>query len=243
MRPTPQEESYARERHAPALAMQTQHEHAAMENRQNFAAVNHGRPSVAATGRPGDFSARSAVGARAAGGEYRAPEMSPREARVNTASFNRGNSMPENRSNSVPANRGNSNEGFRPFTPPSRGGNANPNPNANRGGNWNQNPNANRGNSNPNPNPNANRGNANGGFRPFTPPSNGGNANPNANRGNWNQRGNVNRGGENRYNESRPQNQPQMRPNQGAPREASRPGPPPQQPHHQGPPPKEERHR
>jgi hypothetical protein len=198
MRPTPQEQSYAREQHTPALASQMQHEHAAMQNRQNFAAVNHGRPAIAATARPGDFSSHSVVGARAAGGEYHPPAMSPHEARVNNTSLNRGNS----------------NEGFRSFTPPSKGGNPNPNMNGNRG------------NSNP-----PNRGNANDGFRQFTPPSKGGNSNPNVN---------GNRGNQNRSNESRPQSQPYQAPhqNQNAPRQASRPGPPP----HQGPPPKEEHH-
>jgi WXXGXW repeat (2 copies) len=146
MRPTPQEEAFARERHTPALAAQMQHEHAAMENRQNFAVVNHGRPAVAATARPADFSSHSVVAARAAGGEYHAPAMSPREARVNNAAFNRGNQVNRNnegfRSFTSPAkngasnanpNRGNGNEGFRSFTPPSRGGNQNSNVNGNRG--------------------------------------------------------------------------------------------------------------
>jgi WXXGXW repeat (2 copies) len=138
MRPTPQEEAYAREQHTPALAAQQQQEHAAMQNRQNFASVNHGRPAIAATARPGDFSSHSAVAARAAGGEYHAPAISPREARVNTAS---------NRGNSTPANRGNSNEGFRPFTPPSKGGNSSSSGNFNRG-NANPNSNSSRGNDN-----------------------------------------------------------------------------------------------
>ena len=111
-RATAQEERYAREPHQAALASQMQHEHAAAQNRQNFAAENHGRPAVAATARPGDFSGHSAVAARSAGGEYHAPAMSAREAR-----------------GSAPAgNRGRSNEGFRPFTPPnssnSRSGNS-----------------------------------------------------------------------------------------------------------------------
>src|ERR1700751_2368430 len=89
-----------------------QHEHAAARNRQNFAAENHGRPAIAATARPGDFSGHSAVAARSAGGEYHAPAMSPREARGSAPT----------------GNRGGSNEGFRPFTPPnssnSRNGNS-----------------------------------------------------------------------------------------------------------------------
>jgi hypothetical protein len=101
-RPTPQEESAAHEHHAAPLAAQTEHEHMASQNRQNFASENHGRPAIAATARPGDFSSHSAVPARAAGGEYHAPPMSPKEARVN----------------STPANKGNLEGGFRPFTKP-----------------------------------------------------------------------------------------------------------------------------
>src|SRR5579863_2461702 len=113
-RPTQQEEAWGREQHMAPLAAQTEHEHMAVQNRQNFAAENHGRPAIAATARPGDFSGRSVVAARAAGGEYHAPAMSPREARVASPAANRGN------------------EGFRPFTPPSKAGS----PSANqRGGN------------------------------------------------------------------------------------------------------------
>jgi hypothetical protein len=104
-RPSPQEEAYSRENHTPALAAQSEHEHTAGQNRQNFASENHGRPAIAATARPADFSGHSAVPARAAGGEYHAPAMSPKEAREG----------------STPVNRPNSNEEFRPFTPPSKG--------------------------------------------------------------------------------------------------------------------------
>jgi hypothetical protein len=101
-RPTAAEEAYAHERHTPALASQTEHEHLASQNRQNFASENHGRPAVAATARPGDFSAHSAVAARSAGGEYHAPAMSPKEARAGSAGGNRGGS--------------NSNDGFHSFS-------------------------------------------------------------------------------------------------------------------------------
>jgi hypothetical protein len=111
-RPTSQEEQYAHEQHTPALAAQTQQEHMAMQNRENFASVNHGRPAIAATARAGDFSGRSAIPARAAGGEYHAPAMSPREARGPAVAGGSGGARP--------------NEGFRPFTPPARnnGGNS-----------------------------------------------------------------------------------------------------------------------
>jgi hypothetical protein len=101
-RPTPEEEAAEREPHTAPLAEQTQHEHLASQNHANFASENHGRPAVAATARAGDFSKTSAIPARAAGGEYHAPAMSPKEARVA----------------STPENKANSNEGYRPFTPP-----------------------------------------------------------------------------------------------------------------------------
>jgi hypothetical protein len=88
-RPTPQEQTYAREPHTAPLAMQTQHEHTASQNRQLFASANHGRPSVAATAKPGEFSGRNVTKARAAGEPYHAPKMSPREARA-PSSANRG---------------------------------------------------------------------------------------------------------------------------------------------------------
>jgi len=105
-RPTAQEEAAAHEQHTPALAEQSRHEQLASQNRQNFASENHGRPAVAATARAGDFSSRSAVSARNAGGEYHAPAMSPKEARVA----------------STPGDKGSSNDGFRPFTPPAKSG-------------------------------------------------------------------------------------------------------------------------
>lgn len=113
--PTAEEERYAHEEHMAPLAAQTEHQHMAMQNRDNFANVNHGRPAIAATARPGDFSSHSAIPARSTGGEYHAPAMSSHEARAAEAS---------NRSN----------EGFRPFTPPAKnnGGNARPE-NQNRG--------------------------------------------------------------------------------------------------------------
>ena len=110
-RPTPQEEAAEHEHHTAPLAEQTQHEHLASQNRQNFASENHGRPAVAATARAGDFSSRSVVSARSAGGEYHAPAMSPKEARVA----------------STPGNKGGSNDGFRPFTKPSNSGGSNGN--------------------------------------------------------------------------------------------------------------------
>ena len=232
-RPTAQEEAYARERHTAPLAVQMQHQQLASRDRQNFASVNQGRPAIAATARPADFSGRSVVAARAAGAQYHAPAMSPREARVNTAAPpNRATPAATNRpapaaangnNPGAGANRPNSNDGFRSFPPPSKNGTPTAN-NANR-------PNPNSNNTNrPNPNGNsANRPGSNDGFRSFNPPSksntpaanntnrpnlNSNNANrPNSNDGyrsftppSRNAAGSANNGpaGSNRANQSRP---------------------------------------
>jgi hypothetical protein len=100
-RPTPSEDAAEHEQHTPALAAQTQHEQMASQNRANFASENHGSPAVAATARAGDFSEHSAVAARAAGGEYHAPTMSPAEARGPSTGG---------------ASSGASNDGFRSFS-------------------------------------------------------------------------------------------------------------------------------
>lgn len=78
---TPEEERFAAERHSPALAAQMQHEHAASENRASFASENHGRPAIAATGRPGDFSGHNVVAAREAGAANHEQRMSSNEGR------------------------------------------------------------------------------------------------------------------------------------------------------------------
>jgi len=95
VRPTPQQVSYAHETHTPAVAAQMQQREAASKNRALFASANHGRPAVAATAKPGEFSGRGVVTAKAAGGTYHAPAMSPKEARAPAAA---GNRTPETRS-------------------------------------------------------------------------------------------------------------------------------------------------
>jgi hypothetical protein len=80
-KPTAQEQAAANEPHTAPVASQTQQETLASQNKQNFASVNQGKPAIAATAKAGDFSSRSAVPARAAGAEYHAPAISPKEAR------------------------------------------------------------------------------------------------------------------------------------------------------------------
>ncbi|MGC2170319.1 MAG: hypothetical protein WA555_17165 [Candidatus Sulfotelmatobacter sp.] len=97
-RPTAQEEAYAREPHTPPVAAQVQQRTAASHNRALFASENHGRPAIAATARPGEFSGHGVVAAKSAGAPYRAPAMSPKEARAETPAKN----SEENRSASEP---------------------------------------------------------------------------------------------------------------------------------------------
>ncbi len=126
-RATAQEEAWGREPHTEALSSQVEHERSASQNRALFASENHGRPEVAATARPGEFSGHGVVKAKAAGGEYHAPAMSPREARASDSegarnSESRGNEMRNNDSrNHEPRNNGEAkdNNGSHSFTPPS----------------------------------------------------------------------------------------------------------------------------
>jgi hypothetical protein len=80
-RPTPQQEQAAHERHLPPIGEQAQHQQAARSNPQLRASANHGRPPIAATARPAEFS-RGVVRAKAAGAAYHPPKIAPREAVV-----------------------------------------------------------------------------------------------------------------------------------------------------------------
>src|SRR5271163_54796 len=73
VRPRPEEEAAARDRHIGPIAAQTQHIQAARGNPQLRASVNMGKPSIAATSRPGEFGGRDVVAAREAGGAYKGP--------------------------------------------------------------------------------------------------------------------------------------------------------------------------
>ena len=63
-RPTPQEETWAHEQHIPPTTTQTQHVQAASTNHSLLASVNHGKPVIAATSKPGDFSGHGVVGTK-----------------------------------------------------------------------------------------------------------------------------------------------------------------------------------
>jgi hypothetical protein len=67
--PTAQERTVEKEHHVQPTAVQTQHHQIASQDRELLASVNRGKPSVAATARPTDFSPKSAVAAKAPGGK------------------------------------------------------------------------------------------------------------------------------------------------------------------------------
>ncbi len=66
-RPTAQDEIAARDHHIEATSFQTQQQHLASTNHELLASVNHGKPAIAATPKPGEFSGHGVVAARAAG--------------------------------------------------------------------------------------------------------------------------------------------------------------------------------
>jgi YXWGXW repeat-containing protein len=69
-RPTPEQEEALRDRHIPPIAAQEEHVRAAQADRELRASVNHGRPTIAASPRPGAFRERGVVPAREAGAPY-----------------------------------------------------------------------------------------------------------------------------------------------------------------------------
>jgi hypothetical protein len=68
--PSAQDQAAARERHISPVAAQTQQAQAARSNQQLCAAVNHGKPPIAATPRPGAFNESGVIAAKQAGGPY-----------------------------------------------------------------------------------------------------------------------------------------------------------------------------
>ena len=68
-RPTTYEQSAARDNHVQPTALQTKNESAARQDPQLLAKNNGGKPAIAATAQPGDFSSRNVVPAKAAGGK------------------------------------------------------------------------------------------------------------------------------------------------------------------------------
>jgi hypothetical protein len=89
-RPTPQEEAAARGRRLPPAAGQNEQMQQARSNPQFRANVNHGKPPVAATSRPGAFSGGGVVPAREGGTVHGGPRN------AGPANAGRNNMPPEN---------------------------------------------------------------------------------------------------------------------------------------------------
>ncbi len=66
-RPTAAEEQAAHVRHVPPTPQQTQHRDSAGSRRELLASVNQGKPPIAATAKPGDFSTHVVTASRAGG--------------------------------------------------------------------------------------------------------------------------------------------------------------------------------
>ena len=75
-RPTAAEQAAARARHVAPTAAQIQQERTASSNHALLASVNHGKPAIAATPKPGVFSGQGVLEAKAAA-TYHAPALAP----------------------------------------------------------------------------------------------------------------------------------------------------------------------
>lgn len=114
-RPTPQEQRWGNERHFGPTDVQQQHVDQARGNRSFFYNQNHGRPPVAATAHPGQFSGQGVV---RGGNEFRPPQnqnggrgnyQQPNNQRPENGNFNRpqqNNARPENHNYNAPRNEG-----------------------------------------------------------------------------------------------------------------------------------------
>jgi len=92
-RPTAEEEGAMRDRHVAPTSVQVQHRQTASTNRQLFESVNHGKPAIAATPKPAEFSGHGVVGAKSAAKNYQPPtaRSAGAPARGNAAEAARGN--------------------------------------------------------------------------------------------------------------------------------------------------------
>jgi hypothetical protein len=90
VRPSAAQLAAARQRRMALTSGQRQQEAAARSNPRLRASINHGRPGIAATARPGVFSGRGMVQARGAGGPYHAPRQGAARGRAAARNANPG---------------------------------------------------------------------------------------------------------------------------------------------------------
>ena len=98
-RPNAAERSALQEHHFAPTALQSQHEHTASTNRSLLASENHGRPSIAATSRPGRFTGRGVVASSNASHNF-----SPNNNRPNNSEMRRSDRPPSSRGGNAPSN-------------------------------------------------------------------------------------------------------------------------------------------
>ena len=80
-RPTAAQERFDRGHHTSPTAAQSSQREYSSKNREMLASVNHGRPAIAATSKPGEFTGKGVVAAREAPAEHKATEREPRTRR------------------------------------------------------------------------------------------------------------------------------------------------------------------
>jgi WXXGXW repeat (2 copies) len=125
VRPTSAQLAAARGRRVGLTSGQRQQEMAARSNPRLRASINHGRPAIAATARPGAFSGRGVVAARSAGAPYHPPARRAAGSRPAARNANPGRTA---RRPLITAPRGNASRGAR--STPGRGQPARPRSNA-----------------------------------------------------------------------------------------------------------------
>jgi hypothetical protein len=112
-RPTPEQEAAAQQRHMAPVSAQTQHVQAARSNQQLRASVNQGKPPIAATEKPGEFSGHSVIAAKEAGAPYHPPANAPAN---HGAAEPRGNEQPNRAEEARPAEGRPAEDNSRPAT-------------------------------------------------------------------------------------------------------------------------------
>jgi hypothetical protein len=70
-RPTAEEQTATNAKHVAATSVQTQHVQAASTNHALYESVNKGKPAIAATAKPGEFSGKGVVAAKSAAPSYK----------------------------------------------------------------------------------------------------------------------------------------------------------------------------
>jgi hypothetical protein len=118
VQPTQQEQAAAREPHVAPTAMQTQHQQAASTNKTLLASVNHGNPAVAATSKPGEFSGKGVVPARAVQPAATSPKAAPAAAALEKREPLSSNPRPTTNAGSAPKPMTNQTKPLAAMSPP-----------------------------------------------------------------------------------------------------------------------------